>query len=81
MTEDLRQDAMRSQTVMHRRTIAYSNILTGAAAHLRVARDVSDRVLMFNEGRIIEDATPEQMFNQPQQQRTRTFLGSVLEEA
>ncbi|MCE7008033.1 ectoine/hydroxyectoine ABC transporter ATP-binding protein EhuA [Kibdelosporangium philippinense] len=47
---------------------------------MRFARDVSNRVLMFNEGKIIEDAAPEQMFNEPQQERTKTFLRSVLEE-
>ncbi|ALG13283.1 ectoine/hydroxyectoine ABC transporter ATP-binding protein EhuA [Kibdelosporangium phytohabitans] len=47
---------------------------------MRFARDVSNRVLMFNEGKIIEDAAPEQMFNEPRHERTRTFLRSVLEE-
>lgn len=47
---------------------------------MRFARDVSNRVLMFNEGKIIEDAAPEQMFNEPQQERTKAFLRSVLEE-
>nr|WP_042195084.1 ectoine/hydroxyectoine ABC transporter ATP-binding protein EhuA [Kibdelosporangium sp. MJ126-NF4]CEL21640.1 Amino acid ABC transporter, ATP-binding protein [Kibdelosporangium sp. MJ126-NF4]CTQ92421.1 Amino acid ABC transporter, ATP-binding protein [Kibdelosporangium sp. MJ126-NF4] len=47
---------------------------------MRFARDVSNRVLMFNEGKIIEEAAPEQMFNEPQHERTKTFLRSVLEE-
>lgn len=47
---------------------------------MRFARDVSNRVLMFNEGKIIEDAAPEQMFNEPRHERTQTFLRSVLEE-
>ncbi|ASR37784.1 ectoine/hydroxyectoine ABC transporter ATP-binding protein EhuA [Prauserella marina] len=47
---------------------------------MKFARDVSHRVLMFNEGRIIEDGTPEQLFNEPEQDRTRTFLKSVLDE-
>ncbi|RSM82802.1 ectoine/hydroxyectoine ABC transporter ATP-binding protein EhuA [Kibdelosporangium aridum] len=47
---------------------------------MRFARDVSNRVLMFNEGKIIEDAAPEQMFNEPQHERTKAFLRSVLEE-
>jgi len=47
---------------------------------MKFAKDVSHRVLMFNEGRIIEDASPEAMFNDPQHERTKTFLRSVLEE-
>jgi polar amino acid transport system ATP-binding protein len=48
---------------------------------MKFARDVSNRVLMFSEGKIIEDAPPEQMFNEPKHERTQTFLKSVLEEA
>ncbi len=41
------------------------------------ARDVSDRVLMFDHGRIIEEGTPEQIFNTPENDRTREFLKAV----
>jgi polar amino acid transport system ATP-binding protein len=47
---------------------------------MRFARDVSNRVLMFNDGRIIEEAPPEQMFNEPEHERTKAFLRSVLAE-
>jgi polar amino acid transport system ATP-binding protein len=47
---------------------------------MRFARDVSNRVLMFGEGKILEDAPPEQMFNDPEHDRTKSFLRSVLEE-
>src|SRR6202000_1941636 len=45
------------------------------------ARDVSDRVLMFDEGRIVEEATPEKLFSDPEQPRTREFLKAVLDRA
>jgi polar amino acid transport system ATP-binding protein len=48
---------------------------------MKFARDVSHRVLMFSEGQILEDGTPDQIFGDPQQDRTKTFLRSVLEEA
>jgi polar amino acid transport system ATP-binding protein len=38
------------------------------------ARDVSDRIIFVDQGVIVEDSTPEQIFNQPQDQRTRIFL-------
>ncbi|GAA2396827.1 ectoine/hydroxyectoine ABC transporter ATP-binding protein EhuA [Streptomyces glaucosporus] len=42
------------------------------------ARDISDEVLMFNEGRVIESGSPEKIFNDPDHERTREFLGSIL---
>jgi polar amino acid transport system ATP-binding protein len=45
------------------------------------ARDVSDRVLMFDQGRIVEEATPEKLFSDPEQPRTREFLKAVLDRA
>ncbi|MGV0742485.1 ectoine/hydroxyectoine ABC transporter ATP-binding protein EhuA [Mycolicibacterium sp. XJ870] len=43
------------------------------------ARDVSDRVMMFDNGKIVEDAPPEKLFTDPENERTRTFLRAVLE--
>jgi polar amino acid transport system ATP-binding protein len=42
------------------------------------ARDISDEVMMFDAGRIIESGTPEKIFNSPEQKRTREFLKAVL---
>ncbi len=42
------------------------------------AREVADRVLFMDEGVICEQGTPEQIFNNPQQERTKDFLGKVL---
>jgi polar amino acid transport system ATP-binding protein len=45
------------------------------------ARDVSDRVLMFDAGRIVEEAPPDKLFTDPEQPRTREFLRAVLDRA
>ena len=45
---------------------------------MQFARDVSNRVLMFDGGKIIEESDPETMFTNPTQQRTREFLSAVL---
>jgi len=45
---------------------------------MQFARDVSHRVLMFDQGHIIEDAKPDVMFTEPTQQRTRDFLEAIL---
>ena len=42
------------------------------------AREVGDRVLFFDAGRIVEEGTPAQLFNAPKEQRTRDFLEKVL---
>jgi polar amino acid transport system ATP-binding protein len=43
------------------------------------ARDVSDRVMMFDQGQIVEDAVPDKLFSEPDHERTRAFLSAVLE--
>ncbi|MEV5842724.1 ectoine/hydroxyectoine ABC transporter ATP-binding protein EhuA [Streptomyces sp. NPDC051985] len=45
---------------------------------MNFARDISDQVLMFDAGRIIEAGPPERIFSQPEHERTREFLGAVL---
>ncbi|WP_330458026.1 ectoine/hydroxyectoine ABC transporter ATP-binding protein EhuA [Streptomyces sp. NBC_00820] len=42
------------------------------------ARDISDQVLMFDSGRVIEAGPPEQIFGDPERDRTREFLSAVL---
>jgi polar amino acid transport system ATP-binding protein len=43
------------------------------------AADIADRVLMFDEGQIVEDGPPTQVLKAPQNPRTRQFLRAVLE--
>jgi len=45
---------------------------------MQFAQEVSDRVMMFDRGRVIEDAPPRDLFSDPQQERTRAFLQAVL---
>lgn len=42
------------------------------------AREVSDRVLFMDHGIILEDLPPEQLFENPKHDRTKTFLSKVL---
>ena len=42
------------------------------------AREVSDRILFMDDGRIGEEGTPDQIFNHPQNARTKEFLSKVL---
>lgn len=42
------------------------------------AREVGDRVLFVDEGRIIEEGTPKDIFENPKQERTKLFLSKIL---
>jgi ABC-type polar amino acid transport system ATPase subunit len=41
-------------------------------------RQVADRVIFMDGGKVVEDGTPDVLFSNPQHQRTRSFLSSVL---
>lgn len=41
------------------------------------AKEVSDRVVFFNEGKIAEIGTPDEIFNHPKHERLQSFLDSV----
>ncbi len=43
------------------------------------ARDIADRVIMFDHGKVVEAAPPEEMFSNPQEERTKNFLRAVLD--
>ena len=42
------------------------------------AREVADRVLFMDEGKIVEEGTPAEIFSDPKEQRTKDFLNKVL---
>ena len=43
-----------------------------------LAREVADRVLFMDEGKILEEGTPAEIFTSPKEQRTKDFLNKVL---
>ncbi len=46
---------------------------------MRFAEEISDRVVMFDNGAAVESGPPAQIFKDPQQERTRNFLRAVLQ--
>jgi ABC-type polar amino acid transport system ATPase subunit len=42
------------------------------------ARTVADQIAFMDEGRIIEQNTPEKFFNAPEEARTKQFLSQIL---
>ncbi|MGB2964459.1 MAG: amino acid ABC transporter ATP-binding protein [Anaerolineales bacterium] len=43
------------------------------------ARAVADRMYFFDEGQIVESGTPEDIYNNPQEDRTKLFLSQILQ--
>ncbi|MDM9379199.1 amino acid ABC transporter ATP-binding protein [Chlorogloeopsis sp. ULAP01] len=42
------------------------------------AREVADRVILMDNGNLVESATPDSFFTNPQEERTRQFLSQIL---
>ena len=63
--------------VMHELAASQMTIL--AVSHeLGFAREVADRIVMFDEGLIVEDQPPDEFFNNPRHERVKHFLSQIL---
>ena len=49
-----------------------------ATHEMSFARDIADRVSFLDEGRILEEGPPEQIFSEPTNERTRRFLDRII---
>ena len=64
------------------RTLAGEGMTMMVVTHeMSFAREVADRVVFMDEGRIVEQGAPAQLLGSPQHRRTRTFLQRVLDPA
>ncbi len=43
------------------------------------AREVADRMYFFDEGLIVETGTPDEIYKNPQEDRTKLFLSQILQ--
>ena len=63
------------------RELAERNMTMVIVTHeMAFARDVSDQVIFMDEGQILEQGSPEQVFGDPKEERTRRFLARYTEE-
>ncbi|MCD7902352.1 MAG: amino acid ABC transporter ATP-binding protein [Oscillospiraceae bacterium] len=59
--------------------LSTENITMVVVTHeMGFARQVADRVIFMDDGRIIEEGTPEHFFTDPTEERTRLFLSKIL---
>jgi polar amino acid transport system ATP-binding protein len=62
------------------RELAAGGMTMVIATHeMGFARDIAHRICFLDEGVILEEGTPEQIFSQPRQERTQRFLQSIIE--
>jgi len=61
------------------KTLAKEGMTMLVVSHeMGFAKEVADRVIFMDEGKIVEEGTPEGLFNRPREERTRLFLSKVL---
>lgn len=61
------------------RELARSGMTMIVVTHeMGFAKEVADRIIFFDEGRIVEENSPEQFFTNPQHERTKLFLSQIL---
>ena len=61
------------------KTLAREGMTMCCVTHeMGFAREVADRIVFMDEGRIVEIGTPEELFNDPKEDRTRAFLAQIL---
>lgn len=61
------------------KSLAHHGITMVVVTHeMGFAREVADRVLFMDEGRIVERGTPQHFFDNPQESRTKAFLERIL---
>ena len=61
------------------RDLARTGMTMAVVTHeMGFAREVASRVLFMDEGRIVEEGTPGEIFQNPQNERTKLFLSKVL---
>jgi len=61
------------------RTLAREGMTMVCVTHeVGFAREVADRVVLMADGLLVEEATPQEFFNNPQAERTQQFLAQIL---
>ncbi|NJK62170.1 MAG: amino acid ABC transporter ATP-binding protein [Synechococcaceae cyanobacterium SM2_3_1] len=61
------------------RELAQSGMTMVCVTHeMGFAREVADRIIFFDQGKIVEENTPKQFFSNPREERTKLFLSQIL---
>lgn len=61
------------------RNLADSGMTMVCVTHeVGFAKEVADRIVLMDEGKIVEEASPQEFFENPKQERSRQFLSQIL---
>lgn len=61
------------------KSLAHEGMTMAIVTHeMGFAREVGDRVLFMDEGRLVEEGTPEEIFSHAKEDRTKSFLSKIL---
>lgn len=61
------------------RELAHEGMTMAVVTHeMGFAREVADRVIFMADGAIVEEGTPQEIFDNPKEERTQNFLAKVL---
>ncbi len=61
------------------KTLAKEGMTMVVVTHeMGFAREVADRIVFMDQGRILEEAHPRDFFSQPREERARLFLSRIL---
>lgn len=70
---------LRDEVLRVMRQLAEEGMTMIVVTHeMQFARDMADRILFFDAGRIAESGPPEQIFSCPQNERTREFVSRAV---
>ncbi len=71
---------MISEVLNVMRELAHSGMTMLVVTHeMGFAREVAERILFFDDGAIVEEATPTDFFDNPQHERTKLFISQTLQ--
>jgi polar amino acid transport system ATP-binding protein len=80
VTSALDPEVIGEVTSVIRKLVSKHNLTMLMVTHqMGFAKEISDRVCFFYDGKIEEQGTPAEIFENPQQERTQQFLSAVLE--
>lgn len=80
VTSALDPEVIGEVTSVIRKLVSKHNLTMLMVTHqMGFAKEISDRVCFFYDGKIEEQGRPEEIFENPQQERTQQFLSAILE--
>ena len=73
---------MVNEVLMVMKELALSGMTMIVVTHeMGFAKEVADRIIFFDQGKIVEEGEPKDFFKNPKEERTRAFLGQILSHA